>query len=100
MGRRKKRNPKLQTKSFYSDLKWCIDNDWQVYIVPTKGKMCRIAIRKGGITTEGKDCKYINGVRYTSQEVLGQLEYDDQKQAQYAMPKVYEQLRQRYGDER
>ena len=61
MARRKKSNPKLQTK--------------------------------------GKDYKYINGVRHTSQEVLGEIEYDNQKQAQYALPKVYEQLRQRYGNE-
>tara|TARA_A100000171_G_scaffold11809_1_gene9671 strand:+ start:5978 stop:6277 length:300 start_codon:yes stop_codon:yes gene_type:complete len=98
MGRKKKIViPRKRNKSFYSDLKWCIDNDWQVYIVPTLDKFCRIAIRKGGITTEGKDYKYIDGVRYTSQEHLGSVEYKSQKQAQAELPYVYEKIRQKYG---
>lgn len=98
MGRKKKIViQRKRNKSFYSDLKWCIDNDWQVYIVPTLDKFCRIAIRKGGITTEGKDYKYIDGVRYTSQEHLGSVEYKSQKQAQAELPYVYEKIRQKYG---
>lgn len=89
--------PLKETKSFYSDLKWCIDNDWQVYVVPTIAKYCKIAIRKGGITTDGKDYKYINGIRHTSQEYLGGIEYKTQKEAQAAMPDVYEKLRKKYG---
>jgi hypothetical protein len=98
MGRKKKVViPPKQSKSFYSDLKWCIDNDWQVYVVPTIAKYCRIAIRKGGITTDGKDYKYVNGIRYTSQEHLGSIEYKTQKEAQASIPSVYEKLRQKYG---
>lgn len=97
MARKKKlTSPLKPTKNFYSDLKWCIENDWQVYIVPTIGKFCRIAIRKGGITTEGKDYKYIDGVRHTSREHIGDIEYKTQAEAQIALADVYEKLRQRY----
>lgn len=97
MGRKKKLiTPLKETKSFYSDWKWCVDNDWQVYIVPTVGKFCRIAIRKGGITTEGKDYIYIDGIRHASQEHLGSIEYKTQEEAQVALPEVYKKLRTRY----
>jgi len=97
MARKKKlTSPLKPTKNFYSDLKWCIENDWQVYIVPTVGKFCKIAIRKGGITTEGKDYKYIDGVRHTSREHIGDVEYKTQAEAQLALPDVYKKLRKRY----
>ena len=35
--------------SWSSDFKWCIDNDWQVYIKPINTIHYKIAIRKGGI---------------------------------------------------
>jgi len=98
MARKKKKiaSHLVETKSFYSDLKWCIDNDWQVYIVPTIAKFCRIAIRKGGITTDGKPYKYIDGVKHTSQEFLGKIEYKNQNDAQRALPDVYKEIRKRY----
>ena len=44
--------------SWSSDFKWCIDNDWQVYIKPINTIHYKIAIRKGGISTNGKDKFY------------------------------------------
>ena len=49
------------------------------------------------LSIEGKDYKYIDGVRYTSQEHLGSVEYKSQKQAQAELPYVYEKIRQKYG---
>ena len=40
-----------------SSFKWCVDNDWQVYI-RLIGARYRIAIRKGGISSCGKDYYY------------------------------------------
>jgi hypothetical protein len=43
--------------SSYSDAKWCIDNDYQVYIKPD-GPGARICVRHGGISSCGKDNYY------------------------------------------
>ncbi len=47
-----------QDPSWISDFNWCVDNDWQVYIIPGTYKDHRIAIRKGGITAHGKDLSF------------------------------------------
>ena len=44
-----------QDPSWISDFNWCIDNDWQVYIIPGTYKDHRIGVRKGGISSHGKD---------------------------------------------
>ena len=50
---------KKETQSLNIDnFRWCVENDFQVYLVPMdsqgKGKY-KIAVRRRGITTEGKD---------------------------------------------
>ena len=65
-------------KSLYSDFKWCIENDFQVYIKPEDNSgNCRIAIRKGGISTDGKLSKYDKekGVTLYSKETVGEVVY-------------------------
>jgi hypothetical protein len=86
--------------NWYSDFKWCIENDFQVYVKPLKnGGECKIAIRKGGISTEGKPSKYNKekGLTLYSKETLGTVIYKNQKKAFEALPKVYNYLRKRYG---
>ena len=94
-----KNNPNHQQTNFCSDLSWCIKNDLQVYIVPIMGDFCRIAIRKGGITTEGKPYKYVDGVKFSSHETLGKILYKNQVLAQRELPEVYRKLREKYGKE-
>jgi len=78
------------------DLKWCIENDFQVYIKPV-GKGGYIAVRKGGISSCGKDYHYdkITSMEYTSRENLGTIYYKTLQQAMDALPKAYKHLR--YG---
>ena len=77
--------------NWYSDFKWCIDNDFQVYIkMLNNSGQCNIAIRKGGISTDGKSSIY-------SSVTLGSVTYKNQKQATENLPKVYKYLRETYG---
>ncbi len=88
-------------ESLYSDLKWCIENDFQVYIQPLNNSgECKIAIRKGGISTEGKPSKYCKekGLTLYSKETLGSVTYKTQKKASEQLPKVYRYLKKTYGD--
>jgi len=88
-----------------SNFKWCKDNDFQVYIKPDKlfvesrtvSKQYRICIRRGGITTCGLDELEINSVIHTSKEKVGEVLYKTQAEAEAALPKVYEWLKERYG---
>ena len=48
-----------QNPSWISDFNWCIDNDWQVYIIPGTYKDHRIGVRKGGISSHGKDYRRV-----------------------------------------
>lgn len=91
-------------KKVASDFRWCIDNDFQVYIKPDKfdatnkgAPPFRICIRRGGITTEGKDFTYVNGVKFESTLTVGNIEYKTMQEASDAMDGVYEKLRKRYG---
>jgi|TARA_R100000388_G_scaffold31497_1_gene24618 hypothetical protein len=89
------------SKSSYSDFTWCIKNDFQVYIKPLRNKgECKIAIRKGGISTDGKPSKYCKekGVTLYSTETLGEITYSTQKKAMDKLPEVYAYLRNRYGN--
>lgn len=86
--------------SLNSDLQWCIDNDFQVYIKKTDySGYFKIAIRKGGISTQGKDiffCKK-RKINLYSVERLGKIEYKNQDKANKKIPEVYKYLKQRYG---
>ena len=57
-------------KTRHSNFKWCIDNDFQVYLVPTIMNRYKVAVRRKGITTNGKDFIYIDDVRIESKVVL------------------------------
>jgi hypothetical protein len=82
-----------------SDFKWCIDNDWQVYVKPINTMYFKIAIRKGGISTNGKDKFYDakKSITLYSKEHLGKIEYKTQKKAMDKLPEVYKYLRETYG---
>jgi hypothetical protein len=84
-------------KKNYSDFKWCIDNDWQVYIKPV-GARFKIAIRKGGISSCGKDYYYNKetGETFTSEENLGSVMYKKQEEAESKIWEVYSYLKKRY----
>jgi hypothetical protein len=85
---------------FHSDLKWCIENDFQVYVQPMNNSgYCKIAIRKGGISTDGKPSKYCTEKQITlySKETLGSVTYKTQKLAAEKLPDVYSYLRKTYG---
>lgn len=85
--------------SLNSDLQWCIDNDFQVYIKKTDySGYFKIAIRKGGISTQGKDiffCKE-RKINLYSSERLGKIEYKNQEKANKKLPEVYKYLRETY----
>ena len=86
-----------QDPSWISDFNWCVDNDWQVYIVPGTYKDHRIAIRKGGITAHGKDYRRdVYGTEYYSSEIVGSKLYKTQKEAMLNLKNVYKQLRYKY----
>lgn len=91
-------------KKVASDFNWCIENDFQVYIKPDKfdstnkgAPPFRICIRRGGITTEGKEFTYVDGVKFESTLTVGTIEYKTMAEASVAMDDVYEKLRKRYG---
>jgi hypothetical protein len=77
-----------------TNFKWCIENDFQVYIVP-EHSFARICVRKGGITSEGKDFYYTNGVKVNALEKRGTVLYKSQLLASKELEKVYKYLR--YG---
>jgi hypothetical protein len=81
----------------FSDFKWCIENDFQVYPITTIYGKYKIAIRRGGISSEGKD-RFINpnGVEFISNEAIGQMEFKDLNALSDHLPSVYKQLRIKY----
>ena len=85
--------------SFNSDLQWCIDNDFQVYIKKMNySGYFKVAIRKGGISTNGKDiffCKKTQMNLY-SVEKLGKIDYKNQEKANKVLPGVYKYLKETY----
>ena len=89
----------LNYQEWISDFKWCIENDFQVYVKPVASKQFKIAVRKGGISTNGKDMHYckIKEITLRSTETLGPQIYQNQKQAFKSLPKAYKYLRNVYG---
>tara|TARA_R110000787_G_scaffold106598_1_gene214311 strand:- start:36136 stop:36399 length:264 start_codon:yes stop_codon:yes gene_type:complete len=85
--------------NFSSDLKWCIENDYQVYILPVGYNDIRIAIRKGGISSQGKDY-YVDkqGIEHYSSEIIGRVVYRNQKDAMKSYPDVIKRLRKKYDN--
>lgn len=104
--RKKKTVKKLFQDLSFDDLKWCIDNDYQVYLVPLTKKVnnfiytsgeFKIAVRRGGITTEGLDRKMVNGRYIKSKETLSELTFASQAEAEAHLNYVYKHLRSKYG---
>lgn len=79
------------------DFNWCVDNNFQVYARRDAEGDLRIAIRRGGIITEGKDFIIINGVKHVSVESLGKYTYKNMKELSMYLPAVYKQIKQQYG---
>ncbi len=97
----KKRKVKELSKVLnFEDMKWCMENDFQVYLVPLtndgKGEH-KIGVRRGGITTEGKDYKEINGIEYRSSETLSEKTFKNSKEAHNHLNYVFNHLRKKYG---
>jgi hypothetical protein len=82
--------------NFYSDAKKCIELDYQVYIKPIDGQFC-IAIRRGGISSCGKDWHRENGNEYTSTEVLGSMRYKTVQKAEEKLSEVYKYIVNKYS---
>ncbi len=96
--RKKRKILRTTSQTLSSDMQWCIDNDWQVYIVPHQIKKAKIAIRKGGISSHGKDqYKDSVGTIHTSTEVLGQKVWNSHKEACIELSYVLKQIREKYS---
>lgn len=103
----------------FKDFKWCIDNDFQVYIKPVTwespipvynkagikvsdvthimtGKY-KVAVRRNGISSEGRDYLKKNGRVVKSKEVLSEKTYSKEADAFKDLDYVYNQLRRKYG---
>lgn len=80
-----------------SDFNWCVEHDFQVYPAYDAEGILRVAIRRGGITTEGKDYIILNGIKKLSIETLGQNEYKNMDELSLYLPAVYKQIKQQYG---
>jgi hypothetical protein len=97
MARKKGKGTGRPTWNF-NDFKWCIDNDWQIYPIPSsRGTRLRIAIRRGGISTNGKDVhKTEEGITLTSKETIGDMEFKNIRDLSDHLPTLYKQIRQKY----
>jgi len=94
---RKKKEKKIRHLSFNADgFKWCVDNDFQVYLVPIHMGRFKIAVRRGGITTEGKDALLVDGVYIQTTEVLSKSEYMSVNEATIEMNLLYDKLKLKY----
>jgi hypothetical protein len=84
-----------------SDFRWCIDNDFQVYVKPfDMYPGCNkyvVVVRKGGISSEGLDVLYKDGTAHKSNEIVGEKIYRNTKEASEAAVRLRSELRERYG---
>jgi hypothetical protein len=94
----------MKSSTLKSNFSWCVENDFQVYVRPdqyyesgTVSKQYRVCVRRGGITTCGLDYKEINNSVYESVEVVGDVLHKTQKDAEDALPELYEKIRKSYG---
>jgi hypothetical protein len=83
------------------DFRWCVENDFQVYLVPLTPEgegAYKIAVRRKGITTEGKD--FITdslGREVRSKEKISDITFKNQSDARDHLNYVYKYLRTKYG---
>lgn len=97
---KKKQKKEETTLSFNSDdFMWCVENDFQVYTKAYPGNRAKIAFRRGGISSRGKDRYYDKetGITYTSEEREGKIIFKNQLEASKYLPYFYKQLIKRYG---
>lgn len=78
------------------DFNWCIENDFQVYIEPMPMKRYKIAVRRKGITTEGKDVKFVKDLEIRSTVTLTKMDFKNILDASRYMPIIYKYLRETY----
>lgn len=105
--RKKKTTRRLSQDWNFDAMRWCIKNDFQVYIHPIVRKIdvnyyqetfnYKIAVRRGGITTHGKNQLEVNGRIQKSKETLSEKVYKTQMDAFDDFNYVYEHLRRKYG---
>lgn len=103
----------------FKNLQWCIDNDFQVYVKPltvespepvynrvgqkisdtthTMTGEYKIAVRRNGISSEGRDYIKKNGRVVKSKETLSEKTYSKEADAFKDLGYVYNQLRRKYG---
>jgi len=60
-------------------------------------KEFKVCVRRGGIKTGGLDSIEIDSVYYESKESVGNETYKTQKDAEAALPALYEDIRKIYG---
>jgi len=60
-------------------------------------KEFKVCVRRGGIKTRGLDSIEIDSVYYESKESVGNETYKTQKDAEAALPALYEDIRKIYG---
>lgn len=102
-----KKKKKIQSQGLnFDNMSWCIKNDFQVYVVPLSQKIgsqwsvtgqWKIAVRRGGISSEGKDLLKKNGNTFKSNESLSEKVFKSQKEAEQHLNYVYNHLRSKYG---
>lgn len=84
-----------------SNFRWCIENDFQVYIEPFQKYIgCNkyvVVVRKGGITTNGLDYIEKDNKIYKSKVIVGEKIYKNTKDASEGVREVQAILRERYG---
>jgi hypothetical protein len=78
------------------DWRWCVKNDFQIYLYPAPRKRYRIAVRRKGITTKGKDFIFQSGLKIESREMVGDVEFKDAREASDYVPFVYKKIREKY----
>lgn len=108
----KKRSPKKYLDLNFDNFKWCIENDYQVYVKPlgewfknTKGEdeffmngQYKIATRRNGIKCLGKDFHYDSkGNKFNSTETLSEKTFKKEEDAFNDMVFVRKFLREKYG---
>jgi len=101
MTKKKKIQQKYQDLNF-NDFRWCIENDFQVYVKPlsSDGKgFYKIAVRRGGISSKGLDYYKEECTKkvYKSKETLSEKIFKNKNEAFSHLNYVYGHLKKKYG---
>lgn len=108
----KRKSPKRYQDLNFDDIRWCIENDFQVYVKPlgewfknsdnknefSMNGQYKIATRRNGIKCLGKDNHYdTKGNEFNSKEVLSTKTFIKEEDAFNDMVFVRKFLREKYG---